>query len=877
LARIGSFVTLQVGAPGPQGRIDNVTERGFGLARYRLRLTFRRRLGGYLALVVLVGLVGGLGLGSLAGARKTQSSFSTFLASTNPSDLVVSIFGSGVASSQNPNYDPALTSAIARLPHVEHVAPGIEVTGAPLTADGTPRLRVTGLAFPIASVDGLFFSENRFAITEGRSPSPTRPDEILVAPVVAHLFGWRVGQVVPYGFYTQAQQSEPGFGTSAVKPALRQNFTIVGLGSLNSQIVEDDVDVLPTFIPLTPAFTHRILATGQQFTGALTFGIRTTGGAATVPAVEREVSALIPPNVQFADHELSPVTDKADRALKPIAIALGVFGAIALLAALLIAVQLIARRLRVDAPDLEVLRALGAGPRDTMADGLLGLEAAIVAGSIAAGAVALALSPLAPLGPVRAVDPVGGVSFDWTVLGLGMLLLVVALSALATLLAFVHAPHRVASRARPRSASGTRLVTWLARGGLPVAGVVGVRMAVEPGEGRTAVPVRSALVGTALAVALVVTTLTFASSLNTLVSTPSLYGWNWTYILNPVGVGAGEVPPVALSLLARDRYVAASAGADYVDVQMDGHVVPILITDLDPSVGPPILSGHGLDAAHQVVLGAATLAQLHKRVGQDVTLSYGGPQDAPLYVPPTRLRIVGTATFPAMGFASTVSDHTSMGNGALLAVRALPKNFQANVDPKSGPNLVMVRVRGDAPPAAALASLQRIASEANHVLAASPGGSEASAVVVQGVQRPAEIVNYKTIGLTPAVLVAGLALGAVSALALTLVSSVRQRRRDLALLKTIGFVRGQLAAAVAWQSSVAALVGIVVGIPLGVVAGRWIWDLFARQIYAVPYPTVSLLALFLVGIGTLVLANVVAAIPARSAARTPTAIMLRSE
>jgi hypothetical protein len=407
-------------------------------------------------------------------------------------------------------------------------------------------------------------------------------------------------------------------------------------------------------------------------------------------------------------------------------------------------------------------------------------------------------------------------------------------------------------------------------------------MAVEPGEGRTAVPVRSALVGTALAVALVVTTLTFASSLHTLVSTPSLYGWNWTYILNPVGVGGGEVPPVALSMLGRDRYVAASAGADYIDVQMDGDVVPVLITDVDPSVAPPILSGHGLDAAHQVVLGAATLAQLHKHVGQDVTLSYGGPQDAPLYVPPTRLRIVGTGTFPAMGFASTVSDHTSMGNGALLAVQALPKIFQQDlesgpVSSSSGPNLVMVRVRDGAPPAAALASLQRIATEANHVLASSPGGAAANVVVVQGVQRPAEIVNYKTIGLTPVVLVAGLALGAVAALALTLVSSVRLRRRDLALLKTIGFVRWQLAAAVAWQSSVAALVGIVVGIPLGVVAGRWTWDLFARQIYAVPYPTVSLLALFLAGVATLVLANVVAAIPARTAARTPTAVMLRAE
>jgi putative ABC transport system permease protein len=82
---------------------------------------------------------------------------------------------------------------------------------------------------------------------------------------------------------------------------------------------------------------------------------------------------------------------------------------------------------------------------------------------------------------------------------------------------------------------------------------------------------------------------------------------------------------------------------------------------------------------------------------------------------------------------------------------------------------------------------------------------------------------------------------------------------------------------VAWQASVAAVVGIVVGIPLGIVTGRWLWDLFARQIYAVPYPTVSVVSVLLVAFGTLVLANVVAAVPARSAARTPTALMLRAE
>jgi hypothetical protein len=72
-------------------------------------------------------------------------------------------------------------------------------------------------------------------------------------------------------------------------------------------------------------------------------------------------------------------------------------------------------------------------------------------------------------------------------------------------------------------------------------------------------------------------------------------------------------------------------------------------------------------------------------------------------------------------------------------------------------------------------------------------------------------------------------------------------------------------------------VGIVIGIPLGLVVGRWLWNLFAEQIYAVPYPTVPVPAIVLVGVGTLVLANVVAAIPAFTAARTPTAVLLRSE
>jgi predicted lysophospholipase L1 biosynthesis ABC-type transport system permease subunit len=96
-------------------------------------------------------------------------------------------------------------------------------------------------------------------------------------------------------------------------------------------------------------------------------------------------------------------------------------------------------------------------------------------------------------------------------------------------------------------------------------------------------------------------------------------------------------------------------------------------------------------------------------------------------------------------------------------------------------------------------------------------------------------------------------------------------------LKALGFTRRQLAAAVAWQATVVAVVGVVVGIPLGIVVGRQLWTLFARNINVVPDPTVPALSVLLVGLGALVFANLVAAFPGRSAARTPTALVLRAE
>ncbi len=836
-----------------------------GVAWYRFRATFARRWGGYLSIVLLIALTGGIGMGSLAAARRTQASFSVFLRSTNPSDMSLT----GV-------YGPDLTRPLSRLPGVERVeASSASLVGFPLDRSGAPLIRAAsyaGTVVPLGSINGEYFDQDRVAVTQGRLADPKRPDECVATAQAESMLGWHLGEVLLMGFYTIAQSDLPEFGTARVKPVLRIEMKLVGTVVFNNEVVLDDVDRYPTWVLFTPALTDMFDA-GTQYRS---YALKLTDGAAGVSAVESEIIAALPRGTTYTFHVTSVVEGQVDRAVKPEAIALGVFGAIALLAAVLIALQMIARQIQAKEEDNEVLRALGAGRAMVVGDGLLGLLGAVFVGSLLAAGIAVGLSPLSPIGPVRAVYPDPGVALDSAVLGFGLLVLVGAIGAGSVALAYRSAPGRLREKRATRAAPASLVARVAASSGAPVSAVAGGRFALEPGRGRTAVPVRSALFGTALAVVIVVATLTFGSGLDTLVSHPPLYGWNWTYALSSNYL----VPPQSFRPLAKDPDVAAWAGVGFANAQIDGQTVPILLAGVHAYVTPPILSGHALEADDQIVLGAATLAQLHKKVGDYVTASYGTPKDEPVYVPPTQLRIVGTATLPAVGSAGSL--HTSMGTGAIVPVAVEPPEFQkflTSPDPTlNGPVMVFVRLRPGVSPAAGLANLRRLAEAGTKAFLAVPDGDGAGASVsVLSVQYPAEIENYRAIGDTPLILAGGLALAAVVALGLTLVASVRRRRRDLALLKSLGFTGRQLTATVVWQATIVAAIGLVVGMPLGIALGRWLWVLFAHEIYAVPLATVPVLPLVLVGIGALALANLVAALPGRYAARTPTALVLRAE
>jgi hypothetical protein len=686
---------------------------------------------------------------------------------------------------------------------------------------------------------------------------PRRANELMLTAQGASALGVHVGSILPIGIYTNAQTALPGFGTARVKPIRVIDEKVVGIFVFPTSVVEDTVDAgsQPNNI-FTPALTRQLLTCCVNYSET---GVRVRGGPTDAAAVAAQISKDLPGFPPFLSTRPSNVA-KAQRAIKPEAVALGAFGAILAVAALLIAAQLIGRQLRRGADDREVLRALGAGSMATSTDGVPGILGAIVSGALLAAVVAVLLSPLAPLGPVRPVYPYPGIDFDWTVIGAGVGVLVFGLSATALLLGWLGAPHRDRRREYRSTGRVSRAARFSAGIGLPAPAVTGARFALEPGGQRDPVPVRSAILGAALAVVAVVATVTFGASLSSLVSHPALYGWNWDYML----VSGGDIPGEHVtSLLDHDPYVAQWSGAYTADFYVDGQAVPVLGENPGTAVAPPLLSGHGLDSANQVVLGAVTLAQLHKEVGDTVEVTSGSS-------PARRLHIVGTAAMPVLG--SNGGPHLEMATGAILASQLVPAVDRNPFDnPLTGPNVVLIRLKTGYEQSTELHSLEQIAHATSNT--ANFG------VVVGGAElfRPAEIVNYRSLGDTPVFLGAGLAAAAIAALGLTLVSSVRRRRRDLAVLKTLGFTKGQLGVTIAWQSTIVALIGTVVGVPVGIALGRWLWDLFARDIHAVPDPSVPVTLITIITLGAILLANVVAAAPGRYAARTSTAILLRAE
>jgi len=801
---------------------------------YWSRRSVRARWRSYAGVALLLALLGGLTLASVAGARRTSSAYSRFREAGGAMDVQVN---AGDFERQNPD-------VAAQMPGVTDSASYIGFVAGALTPEGGPDLSFDGEV--AGSLDGLYFTRDRFAVTEGRLPDPSRPDEVAVNERMADRYDVAVGRTFDIGVFDPAREEE-AYTDAPPPPVDRLDVTVVGIGLFPDEVVQDDTDRIPRML-FTPAFTTR----NQAWASYMWTAVKVDGGAAGVDRFKQAYQAELPEESPANFRESSQVITRTQQAVRPLAVALGAFAALAAVATLLLVGQGVVRLLRADRADLSTLRAMGAGPRMVAVVGLPGLAVTILAGVAGALGIAFALSPLAPIGPLRRVEAQPGVSFDWVVLALGAVAFAAALGLIAIASAVRQAPHRRLGGAPVARRSA--LVGAVSAGGLPVPAVAGMRLALEAGEGRTAVPVRAALGGAVVAVIALVASLVFGTSLRSLVDDPRLYGWNWdATVLDEVGYGDIDVAKAG-ALLDGDPAVAAWSGAYFQSIDLDGRDLPAIGVSVRAPVGPPILSGRQVEAPGEVVLGSTTLADLGKRIGDTVVLDPGGVAQP--------LQVVGTAVLPTLG--PVFGAYTSLGDGAMMAYDQMPGWDQIS----PGPKALFIRFRPSADRGAAFERISDGLPGISHL--------EGTAELLE-VQRPAEIVNYESMGSTPALLAGVLVLAAVASLGLTLASGVTRRRRDLSILKSLGFTRRQVSSTVVWQSSIIVAVGLVVGVPLGIVLGRWLWILFADRLPVVAQPAVPALALAAVAAGLLVLANLVAAVPARAAGRTPVAAILRSE
>ena len=645
--------------------------------------------------------------------------------------------------------------------------------------------------------------------------------------------GLRVGDTLKFGSFTPEQIA--GELGPDPRPAGRDyTFHIVGLVRRPLDLGGRG-DTGGVIVP-TRAFYERHGDRIGSFAGTL-IRVRTRHGTADVNGVVDAARRIFGDSPVFSATGLGIEGQGAQNAVDVTTIGLWILAGVAAVAGLVAIALALARFLAPAAVDDDALRALGVrrGQRWLAATATV-LPIAIGGAVVAVVAAALA-SPLFPIGVARDAEPDLGVHVDGLTLGLGFLAVVVVVSAVGALAAFTVTARRVPGTSRPGAPTAA-----LTHAGMPPTISTGAGFALEHGRERTGVPVRSALAGAVAGVLGVVTVLTFASSLDRLASTPRLYGWTWDYATGIPDANTVPCRPVETAL-SHDPVVGSIATLCDGSIDVDGHPVGVLA--LIPFKGEPIgleiVEGRAPTGPHDIVLGKDALDAIGKDIGDSVRVGAAKGSE--------RFRIVGRTVTP------TLQDAASLADGAAMSASALRR-----IGADNDGNLVL-----------------RLAPGVDRARATRHLASISHAYTPISPTAPAEIDRLDQVDFLAPVLGGFVALVALLAIGYTLVVGVRRRRRDLAILKTIGFDRRQVRATVAWQASTLSLVGVVVGIPLGIVVGRLFWGAVADDLgvsTSISVPVWAVAALVPV---TILLANLVAAFPARSAARTSPALALRAE
>ncbi|MGO9222089.1 MAG: FtsX-like permease family protein [Streptosporangiaceae bacterium] len=800
-----------------------------------LRLDGRQRWRSLAVLALLIALATATILTSIAGARRGESAYNRLWARTLPATATVL-----------PNQPGFNWARIAALPEVSAltkfpVAFGFEVQGYTAASSG----------FPLAD-DQMTRTIERPVILAGRLFNPHRVDEVVITPKFAATSGKHVGDTLTLELSSVQQANEGYDGSTGPPRGPKIRARIEGV-IRSPWDLDADTPGSPGGVLSTPALFTRYRAdilgsTGQTFINAL---VRLNGGEAAIPEFRRDLERVTGrSDIDVWDNSVN-FGDPIRRVTAYEAACLLAFGLAALVAAMFLIGQSVARYTSATVADLQVLQAVGMSRRQAIAAASAGPFLAGVAGGTLGVAAAIVASRWMPIGLASIAEPHPGIDVDWVVLGLGWVivpLLVLAGSATAAAAALTTGRRQAPAR---RSA----IAAAAAGASFPVPLVVGTRFAFESGQGRSTVPVRSALLGAVIGVLGVLAAFTFAAGVSDAASHPARFGQTWqlTTFLGYNGQDFGPASRV-LRAVAADRDVTGVDDARIGGAQ-SGQVSVESFT-YDPVGGrrPSVVltAGRMPSSQDEIVLAPTTAQELHAGTGSVVRLT-GGTTTA------KAVRVTGIGFVPP-------GPHNGYADGAWLTPAGFNRIFHgAHYAFKFHTATVALRPGAD---------VRAVARRLDAVAAAISGGKSFTFTPPTPLS---EIQEIKDLELLPLALSAFLALLAVSAVGHTLSTAVRRRRHDLAVLRALGMTPRQARLVITTQASLLAVVGLLFGVPLGIALGRVIWRTVAGFTPLAYHPPLALLALLLVAPVALLAANALAAWPQRRAARLHAGQVLRSE
>jgi ABC-type lipoprotein release transport system permease subunit len=781
----------------------------------RLRVDARTNWRSWVGVALLVGVLTGAAIAAFAGASRTQSSLRRFVRGTAAFDIALT--NGSTPQSINRQFE---ADEIAGLPDVLDVAKAgyYDVYGT--TPDGA-SFDDTDIA-PFAPITGGFATTmNRPRVLHGRLPTAT--GEIALSSLAAQRLGARVGDVL------QIALTGPG---EVPRDAPTQPMLVSGEIAIQGGFPPISGGLPPLGL-LSADFAR---AHPETYT---VYMVRLHSGAQGLAAFTRELARLSPDAPIVTSNRIE-MTAPVQRGLDVQATALRLLGLTVAVLTVLLLGQALARLATLEADDDDVLRELGFVGSQLRARAFgrgvaIGVLAALVAALTAA-----VLSLLTPVGVGRQAELHPGLSVHAAYLGAGLVLGFVFVVVMSIIPALWVSSSRRTSRAATRVTTGARVGGVLAAAGASTAAEAGVRMALEPGRGRTSVPVRSTIAGAVIGVAVIAGVLGFSASLRRLLHEPRLYGWNWD-----IQIGDSFAPDLrndANRLAAHPDSEAVSVAA-IVRLQSGGVLFDTLAIDpLKGSTRPTVVEGRAPRRAEEIMVGTRTLDDLNRRVGDAIEVSAGDRVE--------QLRVVGRGVLPE--FAGSAR----LGEGATMTY----EGARRLIGDEAVADVILVRTTRDAAGARLLSELE-----------------ETQLGNVYLPDRPSDLVDLGRIGGLPSVVATLLGIMAVATLAHALFSATRRRRRELAILKVLGFRRRQVSATIAWQATVVAVLAIMIGVPLGIALGRWGWQAFARRLGVPDTPVTPLPAIAAVAVLAIVVAIVTALIPARLAGRTRPGVALRAE